>query len=45
VFLSAAIEGIVDQAVVEKLGTDLGFSIYGFYGLRGKPYLKQRMSA
>jgi hypothetical protein len=45
VVLSAAVEGIVDQAVVQKLGEELGLSIYGFYGLKGKPFLKERINA
>jgi len=43
--LSAAVEGIVDQAVVERLIEELGFSVYSFQGLKGKPFLKARIKA
>lgn len=43
--LSAAVEGIVDQAVVERLSDTLGFSVYAFYGLKGKSFLKKRIKA
>jgi hypothetical protein len=45
VVLSAAVEGIVDQAVVERLSDELGFSVYSFHGLKGKSYLKERIKA
>jgi hypothetical protein len=45
VVLSAGVEGIVDQAVVQRLTDELGFSVYGFHGLRGKSFLKERINA
>jgi hypothetical protein len=45
VMISAAVEGIVDRAVLERLAADFHFSVGSFHGLKGKQYLKQRMPA
>lgn len=43
--ISAAVEGIVDRAVVERIAMEWGFSIYNFHGLKGKQFLKKRIGA
>jgi hypothetical protein len=43
--ISAAVEGIVDRAVVERIAREWGLSIYNFHGLRGKQFLRQRIAA
>ncbi len=45
VVISAAVEGIVDRAVVERLSLELGCRVYSFYGMEGKPFLKKRIGA
>ena len=45
VTVSAAVEGIVDRAVLERLAADFRFCIGSFHGLKGKQYLKQRTPA
>jgi hypothetical protein len=45
VLISAAVEGIVDQAVVQRLIDEAGLSIYSVYGFKGKSFLKQRIAA
>ena len=41
--LSAAVEGVVDEAVVRRLISHAGGDTGTVYGRRGKPYLKQRI--
>jgi hypothetical protein len=43
--ISAAVEGIVDRAVVERLSLELGLRVYSFHGLKGKPFLRKRIGA
>jgi hypothetical protein len=45
VAISAAVEGIVDRAVVEKLATESHISVYSYYGLKGKEFLGSRIGA
>lgn len=40
----AAVEGIVDEAVVKKLVAHIGGATSGIYGRKGKPYLRQKIS-
>lgn len=40
----AAVEGIVDEAVVKKLVAHIGGAASGIYGRKGKPYLRQKSS-
>jgi hypothetical protein len=43
--ISAAVEGLVDEAVVRRLVTDLDSSVSAVYGRQGKAWLRQRMQA
>jgi hypothetical protein len=45
VAISAAVEGIVDRAVVERLAIESGVSVYSFHGMMGKQFLKKRLQA
>lgn len=40
VVISAAVEGLVDEAVAKSLITDAGASVGQVYGKRGKPFLR-----
>jgi hypothetical protein len=43
--LSAAVEGIVDEAVVRRLAEIVGINITSIYGKNGKQHLHQRIDA
>ena len=45
VSVSAAVEGVVDEAVIRKLIQETGASVGAVYGRKGKPHLRQRISA
>jgi hypothetical protein len=41
--LSAAVEGLIDEAVVARLATRAGFDLAAVYGRRGRPHLIGRL--
>lgn len=41
--IKAAVEGIVDEAVVKKLIAHIGGAASGIYGRKGKPYLQKKL--
>lgn len=43
--ISAAVEGLVDEAVVRQLVGHVGAETAGVYGKNGKSYLRQRLAA
>ena len=43
-YITAAVEGIIDEAVAAKLISHVGGKIGPVYGKQGKPYLRQQLS-
>ncbi len=43
VFISAAVEGIVDEAVIRRLVRHVGGEVHRVYGRNGKAHLRQRI--
>ena len=45
VIVSAAVEGIVDEAVVRNLVAGVDAEVAGIHGKNGKPYLRKKIGA
>jgi hypothetical protein len=44
-YLSAGVEGLLDEAVVGRLASEAGFALAGVYGRRGREQLMSRLSS